>query len=355
MNETFYSENDFRLYHHGVIRMAWGVRNGPPYPLDSGVSGAVKSGNNPAGTIKELKRASSRSGANRAEMGRISNKITDLVNKGAPEKEIKKAVQQGTGILDRLKSSSQRRKEAAAKAKEEEEAAKKRIADELAKKQAEEEARQAKEASDRAKKEKEDLINSGDAEAVYNAAKSGRLSNKELQEAVNRVNLMKQLEGAKPEPETINKWQKAADKIKDITTFTKNGVELYNEVATIVNSISPDFQLFKLDGNALNRARDTRNRELEEIIRTRDDKKISSVAKELSYNQLKEVNQWNDENKKLSKRIADSEPKPDNGGNKQSEPKPKQEKKEEEPKVVNNNTVITIYKNKSKKHSKKRR
>lgn len=35
------------LYHHGIIGQKWGSRNGPPYPLNSGVSKKIKNGHNP--------------------------------------------------------------------------------------------------------------------------------------------------------------------------------------------------------------------------------------------------------------------------------------------------------------------
>lgn len=34
------------LYHHGIQGMHWGVKNGPPYPLDKKVSASIKAGKN---------------------------------------------------------------------------------------------------------------------------------------------------------------------------------------------------------------------------------------------------------------------------------------------------------------------
>lgn len=51
MNELIkrlcYSQfQDEELYHHGITGMHWGVKNGPPYPLDKKVSAGIKSGKN---------------------------------------------------------------------------------------------------------------------------------------------------------------------------------------------------------------------------------------------------------------------------------------------------------------------
>ena len=41
------------LFHHGIKNMHWGVRNGPPYPLDKKTSARIKSGKNEKARISD--------------------------------------------------------------------------------------------------------------------------------------------------------------------------------------------------------------------------------------------------------------------------------------------------------------
>lgn len=48
MYSNYEAPNDYRNYikHHGIKGQKWGVKNGPPYPLDAKVSKAIKKGKN---------------------------------------------------------------------------------------------------------------------------------------------------------------------------------------------------------------------------------------------------------------------------------------------------------------------
>ena len=51
-----YNGQEEHLQHHGIKNMHWGVKNGPPYPLDKKVSARIKKGKNEKArfTKKEL-------------------------------------------------------------------------------------------------------------------------------------------------------------------------------------------------------------------------------------------------------------------------------------------------------------
>lgn len=44
------------LYHHGILGMHWGVKNGPPYPLSAEVNKAVKKHNEQVRSVRDLQR-----------------------------------------------------------------------------------------------------------------------------------------------------------------------------------------------------------------------------------------------------------------------------------------------------------
>ncbi len=184
----YYSENDFRLYHHGIKGQKWGVENGPPYPLDRAIS-----------TGQRLKNAASSA----------AGKIKEHRAKRA---EIKAA-----------------KKEEERKKREAEEAEKKRQAEEAEKKRVEEERA-------RHEAEKQDAIKSGDVAKVEQF--KTEMSLQELNEAVQRINLNRQISNATPkEPSKFDKAVAALDKTK---TVVNKGVEYWNSFAKIYNSFNED-------------------------------------------------------------------------------------------------------------------
>lgn len=96
---TFYSNNDYRDYlsHHGIKNQRWGVRHGPPYPLDDKKSRKIMSGKNPP-AVDALRSISdiARSGEkihDRRKQNRSSNK-KDYTHeiKNIPDYELRKIV-----------------------------------------------------------------------------------------------------------------------------------------------------------------------------------------------------------------------------------------------------------------------
>lgn len=55
----YYTDNDYRLYHHGILGQKWGRKNGPPYPLDASDHSAAEK---KAGWRKSLENATKSDG-----------------------------------------------------------------------------------------------------------------------------------------------------------------------------------------------------------------------------------------------------------------------------------------------------
>ena len=171
---------DSDLQHHGKLGMHWGERNGPPYPLDR----------------------SSRS-ASEKKAGR------------------KKSLSSGKGIFGRRK-----------KAKAD------RVAKANAKKIVEERLKQ-KEADEFFEKNKEKILRSGKAKDIL--VNQARLTNQELNEAVNRMDLNERISNH-ANKQTVTKWQQIdriiRGPVKDMTDWTEQGIKTWNAMAKIYNTTS---------------------------------------------------------------------------------------------------------------------
>ena len=234
-------END--IEHHGVLGMKWGIRRYQPYsliPRKSGKNGKL---------IGDAKKKA-----------KSSNK--PVVSKTASSKK----------VVDVKKSRNQKSAEAKAKAEQEAKTA-----------------RQRKESLDK-------LIKTGDAKSIYE--RRSEMTQKQLQDAVNRLNTEKQLRAivAEQNPSKLNsnikKLSDIMDQVNKVNTAVNTGVNAYKTIKSI--------QKMTKDSSS-----NQKKKELEELIS--DSKKLSEISerrKELSPKQLQSFNDRIREEKKLDKYIS---------------------------------------------------
>lgn len=65
------------LYHHGVLGMHWGVRNGPPYPLGSDVSTGKRLKSGAAGSVKKTKKKLAKASVKAAKSNKKAAKASN--------------------------------------------------------------------------------------------------------------------------------------------------------------------------------------------------------------------------------------------------------------------------------------
>lgn len=164
----------------GIPGMQWYVRNGPPYPLDRKTHNrVVKKGN-----------------------GKKTNFIKDMKEKSADKKKAKK----------RAENLAKARAARAEKAKKE--AAEKKL-----------------------EADKERVLKSGTATEL--AKYRGRLTNQELQNAWNRLELESRIL-SKAEAENVkpDKVKKFFDNLDTVTRYAKSGIDAYDTFADVYNAFA---------------------------------------------------------------------------------------------------------------------
>ena len=237
---TLDSEND--IEHHGVVGMKWGIRRYQPYsliPRKSGKNGKL------VGDAKKKAKSSSK---------------TSVSKKAASKK-----------VADVKKSRNQKSAEAKAAVEKQEKTA-----------------RQRRESLDK-------IIKSGDAKSIYE--RRSEMSQKQLQDAVNRLNTEKQLRAIVAE-QNPSKMKARIQKLSDI-------MDTVNKVNTAVNTGVNTYKTIKsIKKLATEPGKENKKKELEDLIS--DSTKISEISerrKELTPKQLQSVNDRIREEKKLDKYI----------------------------------------------------
>jgi hypothetical protein len=189
-------------------------------------------------------------------------------------------------------------------------AAKKKL---KAKQKAAEVARKAKQTKEEYEAEKKKAIESGTAADVLKF--KGKLTNQELNAAVNRLNMESQLSqlNSKTVKTGLDKVESAANQIDRIRGAAEKGISAWNTFAKIHNSLSPN-DLPTLDGNykdraeakaekAAKKAEEKKAKAMKKLIESGTPEEIAKNFGKMSVNDLKAANERFNNEDKIKKRI----------------------------------------------------
>lgn len=257
------------LEHHGVLGQKWGHKNGPPYPLGLGMHS------------KSEKQAAKAAGV---KVGKSSGKGSiDKINKGSkPEVTIMKGGGKSNSKPKKEMTDDEKR-EAALKAVRDGD--KKKITkymdylttDELREAQARSQMKDSLSRRDpdemtKSEKDKVNAMLSGDKETVRQYA--DKMTTQELRDAMNKVNLMQELNYEPPPPSAMDKLDRFMTNIDRFRVNTEKAINAYNVAAKIYNSTPGHEGKWPIIGNNENKKEDKEKSD--------KDKAIEALAKQMS-------------------------------------------------------------------------
>lgn len=213
------------LEHHGILGMKWNRKNGPPYPLGQGdhssgekaaakAAGVSVGSDSGKGSIENVKKKKPKP---KKELTPEERRAAALE---AASKGDKKKI---TKNMDQLSTDELRDAETRAKLK-----------DSLTR----EDPNNKK--MTKAEREKDAAIKSGDKATIQ--AYADKMTYSELNEAINKMNLMAQLNYVAPPPTAMDKMKKAAEAVGKFKDVAQKGVEAYNVMAKVYNATHKDSQ-----------------------------------------------------------------------------------------------------------------
>ena len=226
------------LSHHGILGQKWGHKNGPPYPLDAKDH---SSSEKKAGWIKSLK---------------------------AKSEAKKKEKTQKANLEKARKAKIEKKKQEQLKAEYE--------------------------------ADKQKVLQSGKASEVLKY--KGQMTNKELMDAVQRIEWEKKLSALSAQ-EVKSNWDKMdnlMDKVGKVTGYVNKGVDAYNAINKALNIFNP-----KEDKGGGGSDKNKDSNPLQSVIDSGNLKEIKKYQKQLSNKDLITALNRVENNKKLDKALSD--------------------------------------------------
>lgn len=317
---------DKYLKHHGILGQKWGKLSGPPYPLGSGdhssseKAAAKKAGvkvgkDSGKGSIENVKGAA---GSNQhAKKKPLTEEEKRLK---AEEAKLKGDSKNITKYMDKM--TTQELQDAQTRAQ-----IRKNLEGPKEKKMT------------KSEKEIDEVIKSGDKEKVKEFAT--KMSYNQLQEAMNKIDMMQKLNYVPPKPTTMDKIDSAMKKVDKARDWMQKGLNAYDALAAINNTFNKDSQWPR---PKLNKDNNNDNNKKKEDKFENVAKKVIGEAQESHQENVKRDEDRNAKvEAKAEKKLEKQEAKLEKKEQKQIE---KQEKKDLD--VTFNKYVREVDENKSK-------